>query len=42
MAYVAEDGSILRDLEKTCAKPGVRTRVEAVATAGRAGLIDAE
>jgi LuxR family quorum-sensing system transcriptional regulator CciR len=29
-------------LEKVCAKLGVRTRVEAVVTAVRAGLIDAE
>ncbi len=39
-AYEAEGGTVLRDLEKTCAKLRVRTRIEAVAVAVRDGIID--
>lgn len=39
-AYEAEGGRVLRDLEKTCAKLRVRTRIEAVAVAVRDGIID--
>jgi ParB family chromosome partitioning protein len=41
-AYEAEGGGVLRDLEKACAKLGVRTRIEAVAVGVRAGIIDPE
>lgn len=38
-AYVEAGGPVLRDLEKACAKLRVRTRIEAVASAVRIGLI---
>jgi ParB family transcriptional regulator, chromosome partitioning protein len=41
-AYQAAGGTVLRDMEKVCAKLKVRTRIEAVAAAVRLGLIDVE
>ena len=41
-AYAEAGGEVLRDIEKACAKLGVRTRIEAVAVGVRTGIIDPE
>ncbi len=40
--YADAGGGMLRDIEKACAKLGVRTRIEAVAVGVRTGIIDPE